>query len=268
MHIAIDDTYGPDRNTGSRYVTGKRRTHVAVLFPDTEVSKIRLKIKQYMNSLNEHFVNSNIAIKEFHFVDIYNRKPPWKFLPSRSNIDVFSEFSRLYKSHQWKVLIQTIDDRTLNKAELNSLRKMRIDGLDLKQRSDISLLFLLIKIKQHFNQTEDDITLLLDEGRKKAGVSFGREIFSNYPASFRGSYAKSESEPLLQIADFLAFCINRSTHLSTKPNRTELDLWFLNMAFSMEINCDDLKRAILNRNFSIDDFDEFHRLDHIAKGIE
>lgn len=34
MHIAIDDTYGPTVETNSSYVTGDRRTHVAVVFPD------------------------------------------------------------------------------------------------------------------------------------------------------------------------------------------------------------------------------------------
>jgi hypothetical protein len=35
MFIAVDDTYGPEQNTGSVYVTGERRTHVAVVFRDT-----------------------------------------------------------------------------------------------------------------------------------------------------------------------------------------------------------------------------------------
>jgi hypothetical protein len=44
MHIVVDDTYGPEGAAKSKFVTGDRRTHVAVVFPDSEVAYVRQQI--------------------------------------------------------------------------------------------------------------------------------------------------------------------------------------------------------------------------------
>ena len=40
MHIAIDDTYGPASINQSRYITGKRKTSVGIVFDEEAASKI------------------------------------------------------------------------------------------------------------------------------------------------------------------------------------------------------------------------------------
>lgn len=263
MHIAIDDTYGPGIDTKSSFVTGGRRTHVAVVFPDEEVQDIR---KQMVECLGEIFELTGVKIQEFHFVDIYNRKSPWDSLPKNANLGLFEFFASIYKKYHWPVLIKTIDDRTLRDHNLKAFGG-KIDGLEISKREDLSLLWLLINIKNKFRNNPTPITLFLDEGRKKPGTAFGSAIFHDWPASFRGSYTSSSTEPLLQIADFLAFCINRSTHLSMKINRSDVDIWFLNLVGEMKIDCEDLKVHKLKKDFSVSDFDELHLQDRTAKGL-
>ncbi|TJZ77535.1 DUF3800 domain-containing protein [Chitiniphilus eburneus] len=263
MHIAIDDTYGPEMGAGSSFVTSNRRTHVAVVFLDEEVQNIR---KQTAECLAEIDKETGVKAKEFHFVDIYNRKPPWDKIKDQVNLRIFEFFASIYRRYQWPIFIQTIDDRTLGDHDIGGLVG-KIEGLDLSDRADLSLLLLLLKLKNKFKEALVPITLFLDEGREKPGTAFGLEIFHDWPVSFNGCYSSSAAEPLLQIADFIAFCINRSTHLALKRSRSDVDAWFLNLVGEMRINCDDLKLHKLPRNFSIDDFDGLHMQDRAIKGL-
>lgn len=263
MHIAIDDTYGPEIKTTSSFVTGGRRTHVAVVFPDDDVQEIRTQAAECLDEINKL---TGVAAKEFHFVDIYNRKSPWDNLPERANLRLFEVFATIYSHYRWPVLIQTIDTRTLSDHGIEKFGG-KIGGLDLSSSADLSLVWLLTKIKSRLKEKPEQITLVLDEGRKKPGTLFGLEIFHDWSKSFSGRYSSSSDEPLLQIADFIAFCINRCTHLAMKSKRSDVDTWFLNLVGQMQIDCDDLKIHKLPKDFSVDDFDGLHVQDRAAKGL-
>ena len=77
MHIAIDDTYGPIGHTRSKYVTGARRTHVAVTFDDREVEEVRKQLRNCLDYMGEFLPTPP---KEFHFAEIYHGRGDWKFL--------------------------------------------------------------------------------------------------------------------------------------------------------------------------------------------
>lgn len=53
MYIVIDDTYGPEINTGSTYVTGKRRTNVAVIFSDADAQYVRDQVSDCLDEISE-----------------------------------------------------------------------------------------------------------------------------------------------------------------------------------------------------------------------
>ncbi len=141
------------------------------------------------------------------------------------------------------------------------------NDLNLSKREDQSLLFLLDKIKAAYRDAAVPIKLHLDEGRRRAGAPFGKLIFTDWPAAYDGRYESSIAEPLLQIADFIAYSVNRSTHISMKPRRTDFDYGFLNIIANMHIACDDLKRAVLKRGFSVEEFDQLHDEDRAEKGL-
>jgi Protein of unknown function (DUF3800) len=256
LHVAIDETYGPRGYGRSRYVTGERRTQVGVVFDDDKVEYIREQIIECLSALREF---SGGKHKEFHFVDIYNRNGIWGCVPTGINLRIFEFFAHIYESYRWPVLIQTVDKRTFRDMDgLN--KKMSFDGLDPCDPSDVALSLLCLKIRMRFRSSNEPLTLILDEGRRKVGQPFGDELFRGWPASFVGRFASSEQEGLLQIADFVAFCINRSTHLSLKEKRTDLDLWFMELVGQMRLNCDDIVPLLVTADFTVEQFDEFHRL--------
>ena len=248
----------------SRYVTGKRRTQVAVLFDDTEVDHIREQVRVCLNLIHE---DTEERPGEFHFVDIYNRKGLWGRAREGLNLQLFEAFAEIYSSYRWPVMIQTVDKRTVK--DLKGLNKVLVfDGLSPNDFSHIALCLLCLRIRMRFKGSDEPLTLLLDEGLKKAGQPFGDQLFKNWSSPFVGRFASSKSEELLQLADFLAFCVNRNTHLALKNRRTELDLWFLQLVANMRINSTDLSPFVAPPHFSVSELDEFHRLNRTLRGIE
>ena len=105
-------------------------------------------------------------------------------------------------------------------------------------------------------------------GRAKPGKPIAHTLFREWGDLYDGQYAESHLEPPIQIADFLAFSINRVTHLGLKEQRTEIDIWFLQLIASMDIFSDDLTQASLPVNFSTADIDKLHAADRKQKGLE
>jgi len=270
MHIAIDDTYGTAGNDNSVYVTKNRRTHVAVIVDDKFVSLLRKNISDYLQELN---LVLGIQVKEFHFADIYNRKHDWKCLIDNnltSNIAIFQRFAALAIKFKIKFVVQTVDDRTI-KDHGNELIKLSLPNFDTKKYEDLSLLMLLLKLRIRCKKSLENVVLFMDEGRKPAKTPFANEIFSGVVASYNGMYQSSDLEPLLQMADFIAFCINRSTHLQVKEPRTAFDndfLYFMQFIHFLDPDDNEMRRAVITNKAKTIHTDILHWIDRIDKGMK
>jgi hypothetical protein len=265
LHIAIDDTYGPLGATPSEYVTGDRRTHVAVVFEDREVEHIRAQIRGALMRIAAELPS---APSEFHFTDLYNRRGAWKNLPAGKNLNLLEVFAKLYRHYRWRVFVQTVDDYTLrDHPELGDLPGFG-ELAPKENRADLSLLLLCLQIRIVYKATRPAIQLFVDQGLRRPQKSFGEKLFSDWTGGYFGKFESSATEPLLQIADFVAFCINRSTYLAMKQPRSKVDHQFLEMLNFMQINCDQLKPWVMKRDFTSAEFDEAMRKDRAEKGLE
>jgi hypothetical protein len=263
LYVAIDDTYGPIGSAGSKYVTGARRTHVAVLFDDHEVPEVRQQLNSCLDYMAELLPE---APKEFHFAEVYQGSGVWApFREDKRNLGLIESFASIYASYRWPVIVQTVDDRTFRDHGIEGFKGV-VDGLDLADRQDLSLMLLCVKIKRQLTDLAAPLTVIVDEGKRKKNAPFGRAIFRDR-ADYQGRYAASSDEPLLQIADLLAFCINRMTHLSLKATRTETDLEFIDLVSHMRIRSADLSQMIVPRDFTIEEIDRFHKLHRAAIGL-
>jgi hypothetical protein len=263
LYVAVDDTYGPIGPTGSKYVTGARRTHVAVLFDDREVAEVRQQLNNCLDYMAELLPD---APKEFHFAEIYQGSGIWSpFRKDKRNLGLIEAFGSIYATYRWPVIVQTVDDRTFRDHGIEGFRGV-VDGLDLADRQDLSLMLLCVKIKRELTDLTAPLTVIVDEGKRKKNTPFGRAIFRDRP-NYNGRYAASNDEPLLQIADLLAFCINRMTHLSLKATRTETDLEFLDLVNHMQIRSADLSPMIVPRDFTAEEIDRFHKLHRTKMGL-
>lgn len=262
MHIAIDDTYSSNVQIDSSYVTSERRTNVAVCFPDEEVSYIRT---QLLACLSEFSQILGATPKEFHFVEISNRKKEWSGLTKDQAIHIIEFFVFIYNQHRWPVLIQTVDNRTF--ADHGMSLGTNLHGLNPNKREDQSLFMLLLRLRRQLKE-EKTITLIMDEGRGKPGESFGSNFFPEWDTQFQGYFASSAAEPLLQLADFVAYAVNKSTNLSTKANRTDHEIKLINIIGQLNLNSADVIKARLPKDFGRDQFDAIHTADRQSKGLE
>ncbi len=263
MHVAIDDTYGPENVAPSKYVTGSRRTYVAVEFPDSSVEEVRDAVRDCLSVLPAHL---GFAPKEFHFSEIYNRRGLWLGCPKGANLAIFELFGAMYRSFQWKIHVQTVDNRTFSDHGVDLSGS--IGGINLNERDGKALALLLFKLKQVIPGPPEPLVVRMDAGRAKPGADFAQDFFREWGDLYNGRYAESHEEPLVQIADFLAFIENRSTHLQIKPYRTEMDLLFLNFVGGMDIQSADLIRKVSDRAQVNTDVDLVHAEDRRAKGLE
>lgn len=263
MHVAIDDTYGPEGIAPTRYVTGGRRTYVAVEFPDAQVGYIRQNIRDCIKWLEVKLATSPL---EFHFSDIYNRRGAWRSCLNGENLRIVSFFAELYRLHQWRVHVQTVDERTFSDHNLDPTGI--VDGIDLSERDGRALFLLLLKVRDAMPPPPEPVVVRIDAGRSKSGAKLAPKIFRQWAELYDGRYENSQADPLIQVADFLAFSINRSTHLATKPIITDLDKEFLDLIGNMDIRSNDLIRTESTIGSIRQDFDNFHFQDRIAKGLE
>lgn len=266
MHIAIDDTYGPENTLQSRYTTGQRRTSVGIVFEDSKVEHICQNIRECLKYIRDEL---GIKAKEFHFTELFNRRGPWSEITDDTNIKIIEAFTEIYYENQWTVHVQTIDKYTLPDPSIKAFfaESPKTDSLDLSDPAHLSLFLLLVKIRSIYLKENIPLTLYVDEGICKNGKKFGDMIFHDWPKDYCGKFESSIAEPLLQIADFVAFSINRMTHLATKDNRTPFDLEVLNLLGSMSINSPDITEVKLARNFTVNDIDEMHDQDRKRKGL-
>ena len=177
MHIAIDDTYGPEHTHQSRYITGKRRTSVGIVFEDNEVEYIRHNIRECLKYIkNELGINAN----ELHFTELFNRRGPWSKITDDTNIRILDAFAEIYYQNQWTVHIQTIDESTLSDHGIEAILA-KFDSLDLSDPANLSLFFLLTKIKSIYSSKNIPLVIYVDEGIGTAGKEFGNIIFHDWP---------------------------------------------------------------------------------------
>lgn len=263
MHVAIDDTYGPEGIIPTKYVTGARRTYVAVEFPDEQVDYIRQNVRNCLGWLEGKLGS---PLSELHFSDIYNRRGPWKSWRNGENLRVVSFFAEIYRLHRWRVHIQTVDDRTFADHSIDPTGN--VDGIDLSERDGRALFLLLLKVREAMPLPPEPLVVRVDAGRAKAGSLFASKIFRHWGNLYDGKYENSHADPLLQVADFLAFSVNRSTHLATKSTITEIDKEFLDLVVDMDIRSSDIVRFASTMGSIREDLDRFHLEDRIAKGLE
>lgn len=263
MHIAIDDTYGPGDAIPTKYVTGARRTYVALEFPDDEADEARRGIAECLASIPSMM---GVAPTEFHFADIYNRRGVWSSCPEGRNLQLFEFFAQLYQQYKWRVHVQTVDERTF--ADHGANPSGDVDGIDLGTRDGQALLLLLLKVREGIAPPPEKLVIRIDEGNKRPGANFASVVFRDWEGFYDGKYSSSTSEPLLQIADFFAFSINRSTHIQLKAKPTNTDMRFLNLIGTMDIFSSDLKRNVAKPGSLREELDKGLLRDRINKGLE
>lgn len=254
--VYIDDSGTPGYVSNSKYDTVDRKTWVGLILNPDERIEANLQMKEHIDKLKLRF-NAN----EFHFTDIYSGRKGFEGVDLKVRLDIFRIFAEIHKQAQYPMFIQTFtsDDILRNKIVLAG-QEVKMDNFDLKNVSDLTLYFLLLRIKEFFEkntQYSRPIEIIIDEGRQKKDTSQDCVLLEDMLLDNKIYYKSSTDEPLLQLIDFVAFTMNRVRWIMTNDKKGKVDIEFLRIAENANFNILNIKRGLVkvDENF-VERYDE------------
>lgn len=145
--------------------------------------------------------------------------------------------------------------------------------LYFEDKDDLALYFLQLRLKEWLEENKatysTPIDIIIDEGRQKAGSCRDSILSSKIVTKNKIRYRRSSDEPLLQVADFIAFCHNRTQWILGKEERNKSDILFMDIFREASFNIINLPKIRINEinDFTRDDFDYFHFQDKTEKNL-
>ena len=246
-HIYIDDTGTSQFRSGFEYDTSNSASWCAIVLNDIQYCEAVNFMGVELKSLN-----SFIGLNEFHFTEIFSGSGAYR----KNNIDfenriaIFNDFALFSRRFQFPVFIQSFGEDDYGRIKLKKTLKTIVAGVDLNNYKDLSLFLLLMNVKRYLDSHPEysaPYMIVIDEGRKKKGTKQPCIMFGDLLKDKQILYCSSAEEPMLQLADFVAFTLNRCKWLNMKdPSKiSEYDLRFLKMASDANFNAPHMKKVLL-----------------------
>ncbi|ODT82156.1 MAG: hypothetical protein ABS69_05360 [Nitrosomonadales bacterium SCN 54-20] len=185
--------------------------------------------------------------------------------------------AHIFAKNQYPIIFQTLDPVGAN-AFSNSKFQRKLGPVDLRKYDELALWVLLIHIQNYIsnqsNQVPAPIHVVLDESEKwKDSRSIDVRETVSRPSAFAGQMIyslNSKGFPLIQLADFAAFTINRQQWLmSLAPEKiTDFDGEFLHIVSRANLNLVNLPKVAINLNkWQPEEYDFIREVVDEQKGI-
>ena len=232
--VVIDDTGSPSCNVASRFLHEKRKTYVAMILNPQERKYAQEQLEDCLD-----FLKKEMGKTEFHFADIYNRRGEWKYIDRKIVLAIFSAFAEIFHNFRPPIIVQTCDPNFFRDNGIVIKGKIRIDGLDLHKYDDFALFFLLMRCRWFLSRGKYPfpVDFVIDEGRYRNGHVQKSSLLRGIASNDQFIFKSSKNFIMLQLVDFVAFCLNRMQHLMVKGRkRTEFDKEFLKIMSYAHLN--------------------------------
>jgi hypothetical protein len=227
--VFVDDTGSPGMANTPAKLHPDRKSWVAVVVPPDKVIPVTSAINEILGPLRE------IGVNGCHFAEIYSGKGRYrKELPSELRTVLFQFFADVIYVNELAIYVQTFDPETHAKHVGRWPRLPKIAScFDMRRHEDAALWFLLVRVREHLlaNRTVNDqrAMVFVDEGMKKPGTCVEIDVFHDVFLDGHLLFASSAVAPLLQLADFAAFCVNRTQLIIRKQKPSDFEVDFLRM---------------------------------------
>ncbi|MBP4143202.1 DUF3800 domain-containing protein [Flavobacterium sp. P4023] len=258
--FTIDETGSPGNISESITLKNDRKTYVAVFIK----SEIRENIICDINSIISNYSSSKNPINELHFTDLLNRRKEYKSLDTETVLSIIKDVTDCFNKYSLPFFLQTVTPRTL---EENGLLNKKNKSLD-----EIALDFLFQRIKNFIeeNNLKDNFEIIIDQGLNKPGHKTEIPTLKELSKDNFMLFQSSSENPLIQVADFFAFTMNRNQMMLIKEDRTDFDILLLTLLNSV-LNGNETSGSkpilIKEKEFSKDNYDK-HQIEIFKeKGI-
>ncbi|WEK21328.1 MAG: DUF3800 domain-containing protein [Candidatus Pedobacter colombiensis] len=242
--IFIDDTGNAGNETESIYDGTDRKSWLALILTPEQRIEAADQMGYLLNELK-----TNLGADEFHFKDIYNGQGQFKGVDIELRKQIFRSFANIFYDMNYPMLIQTMTaaDMARNKLISNN-PKIKADNFKLTDTSDFALFILFFRIK-HFltskNRIPSPVDIIIDEGRQKPNTTQRVELLGGLLHNSEAHYKSSHQEPLIQLVDYAAFCLNRGRWILTHAVKKPLDREMLEIFSSANFNVLNMKKQLV-----------------------
>lgn len=241
--VFIDDTGSPGLATASPRLHPERSSWVAVIVPRSDMREV---LEQFPEALDE--LSRLVPSREFHFGDIYAGRKEFDGLPIAVRLALFEFMATIFRTYRFPVIVQTLDPNSLGEIRRRGKFPDSIGPFNLARPADAALFFLLLRVKWHLQgQTGPGLArVFIDEGYKNNGIAIRIPTFEEVFADGLVCFAKSSSIHPIQLADFAAFCMNRTQLLLAKDELSDLDKTLLGILSPIAWNYVNIDRRIVS----------------------
>ncbi|HTU21061.1 MAG TPA: DUF3800 domain-containing protein [Gemmataceae bacterium] len=225
--IFIDDTGSPGMPSTPAKLHPERKSWVAVVVPPERIRALSEEFAEVIEALR-----SDLGMSEYHFAEIWSGKGPFRAVPMDERLVIFQMFADILYIHELLIYIQTFDPETHGAAITGWPELPKIaECFDLQCHEDAALWFLLVRVRDHIlaerSSGHQRAMVVLDEGVRKSAYSVEIDILDDVFLDGLLLFASSSTAPLLQLADFAAFCLNRSQIIIRKEKRSDIEIALL-----------------------------------------
>lgn len=214
--VAFDDTGSPGVDTPSNWLKSNRKTYVAVIL-------LSEQIDQLTNIINAglELIKAQYGIDEFHLTDIMNGKGQWSVMDQTDRFDTFKVLCEVFSKHYIPCVAQTWSKDSYEFNNINVSDLPDFETLDKHNYEHFAFYLALIKSVKYLHKKNilNTACFYCDEGIRKAGVKLPFSFLKNKAVSFE----ESKNNIYLQIADFAAYCFNKSQMLAVKEHKSASD---------------------------------------------
>ena len=233
--VLIDDTGSPGLQSRLPPLDPDRKTWVGVVVnPEQARSTV-----ETMSALTRELKRS-VGADEFHSKDVYGGKGRYNGTSIAERLVLFKVVAEVFRQYSFPIYVQTVDPRILANLHTRGFPQAKLGIFDLNSNEGMALLLLLMRLKKHIDEQQGiepaPAQVFIDEGMRRAGVTFAIPGWENTFAEGKVRFVRSSEANLVALADFAAFVLNRQKILLQKDRLSELDLEFLRATSEAKLN--------------------------------
>jgi hypothetical protein len=239
--VFIDDTGSPGLATPDLRLHPERSSWVAVIVPRSDMSEV---LEQFPEALDE--LSRLAASNEFHFGDIYGGRREFRDVPLAVRLALFEFMATIFRTYRFPVIVQTLDPDSLGTIRGRGKFPDSIGPFNLSRPVDTALFFLLLRVKWYLQDRAGPglARIFVDEGYKNNSIAIRIPTFEKVFAGGLICFAKSSTIHPIQLADFAAFCMNRTQLLLAKAELSHLDAKLLEILSPIAWNYVNIEKQV------------------------
>ena len=208
----------------------------------------------------------NINLQRLHFTDIFCSNQEWSEpIINKDMIElcIFSGFVDIFNRFQIKSFIQTIEPYTFETTDpFENISE--VYGINTNFTSNQACILCIHKIARDLKENEN-ACIIIDQGIKEKGTI---ETYSFNNNQIQIQYKDSREEPLLQLADFFAFMVNRANAIQNEVSLSKTNQLFLSLYAKLKIKGKDFGECIIDYELPINEQSaKFHEKDRQKKEL-